>query len=561
VIEDLNKVHAKGIIHRDIKTDNIIIRNDGSAVLIDFGAARQAIIAKSKPITTILTPGFAPIEQYSTKANKIGPWTDIYSLAAVVIYCLKGGDVSDVLEDASDRVEEDNSQALINNLNVSSQFKSALIQAYAVYSKNRVRSLKDFFDLLNYDENKQLKELDSLLNMAGIDKIIDINEFDMILNKADQLSIPMENAVTYIKTYAAGKNWQVTSANKQSPTIENDNVFQNQQIKPTLVESNNQQVVPMKNQKCIVERDITLEIQKLLKTLDYNVATNGELDSRTIAAIKIFEKDQLVTITGVADTLLQGMLNKALDQKIAAKWQTISDKEDLMLLGQFYVKYRHFSQLQIKKADERAWLLANNMSLKEESPEAFRKYAKYFDDGKYIKQVSANIVGFSKSTISRRDDISWQRAMTLDNYNSYKEYINKYPKGKMLEQAFSLLESKAWISALNKDEKTKYESFLHEFPNSLHVEDAKAFITESISLPITAEQIVIKDKVAWEKAKRLDTPISYQAYLKDFPNGKMKDNARSLMRKEVDSKGDKDSFSWLGALIIGAIVFFLLISK
>jgi hypothetical protein len=41
----------------------------------------------------------------------------------------------------------------------------------------------------------------------------------------------------------------------------------------------------------------------------------------------------------------------------------------------------------------------------------------------------------------------------------------------------------------------------------------------------------------------------------------MKDNARSLMRKEVDSKGDKDSFSWLGALIIGAIVFFLLISK
>ena len=72
VLEGLVLVHGAGILHRDIKPHNIMIRDDGSPVLIDFGAARMAIGAMSRSITAIVSPGYAPIEQYATKSNQ-GP--------------------------------------------------------------------------------------------------------------------------------------------------------------------------------------------------------------------------------------------------------------------------------------------------------------------------------------------------------------------------------------------------------------------------------------------------------------------------------------------------------
>jgi len=89
LMDGLTAVHQKGILHRDVKPGNIIIREDNTPILIDFGAARQAIGSKSKSLSAILTPHFAPIEQYSTRGNQ-GPWTDIYSLGAVAYLCLTG---------------------------------------------------------------------------------------------------------------------------------------------------------------------------------------------------------------------------------------------------------------------------------------------------------------------------------------------------------------------------------------------------------------------------------------------------------------------------------------
>ncbi len=89
LLDGLSLVHASDMLHRDVKPDNIIIRLDGSPVLIDFGAARQAISSRSQPISTILTPGYAPYEQYFASGNQ-GPWTDIYALGAVTYACLTG---------------------------------------------------------------------------------------------------------------------------------------------------------------------------------------------------------------------------------------------------------------------------------------------------------------------------------------------------------------------------------------------------------------------------------------------------------------------------------------
>lgn len=102
LIDGLSLVHAAEMLHRDVKPENIVIRPDGSPVLIDFGAARQAIGSRSQPISTILTPGYAPYEQYFSSGNQ-GPWTDIYALGAVAYACLTG----DAPHEAVQRAVED----------------------------------------------------------------------------------------------------------------------------------------------------------------------------------------------------------------------------------------------------------------------------------------------------------------------------------------------------------------------------------------------------------------------------------------------------------------------
>ncbi len=89
LLSGLGAVHEQGFLHRDIKPSNIIIRRDGVPVLIDFGAARQAIGGRTRTLTGILTPQYAPIEQYALD-SKQGPWTDIYSAAAVLFHAITG---------------------------------------------------------------------------------------------------------------------------------------------------------------------------------------------------------------------------------------------------------------------------------------------------------------------------------------------------------------------------------------------------------------------------------------------------------------------------------------
>jgi len=86
LLDGLRLVHERGFIHRDIKPDNIYLRDDLSPVLLDFGFARMAVESRTQSLTALVTPGFAPFEQFQTdeSAGRQGPWTDIYSLAATV---------------------------------------------------------------------------------------------------------------------------------------------------------------------------------------------------------------------------------------------------------------------------------------------------------------------------------------------------------------------------------------------------------------------------------------------------------------------------------------------
>ena len=89
IIDGLQEVHAKGFLHRDIKPQNIYVTSNGRPILLDFGAARQAMGERSRSLSVVLTPGFSPYEQYHRRGEQ-GPWTDIYALAATYYYLMAG---------------------------------------------------------------------------------------------------------------------------------------------------------------------------------------------------------------------------------------------------------------------------------------------------------------------------------------------------------------------------------------------------------------------------------------------------------------------------------------
>lgn len=96
LMSGLEVMHEQGFIHRDIKPGNIFIRGDGSPVLLDFGSARQTRATEGRgdedqqTLTTLVSPGYAPIEQYGTQKIRQGPWTDIYGMGATIYRAITG---------------------------------------------------------------------------------------------------------------------------------------------------------------------------------------------------------------------------------------------------------------------------------------------------------------------------------------------------------------------------------------------------------------------------------------------------------------------------------------
>lgn len=87
LLDGLREVHTNKLLHLDIKPANVYLRNDGTPLLIDFGAARQVLSAEGSKLPPLYTPGFAAPEMHDQR-ELLGPWSDIYSVGATMYACL-----------------------------------------------------------------------------------------------------------------------------------------------------------------------------------------------------------------------------------------------------------------------------------------------------------------------------------------------------------------------------------------------------------------------------------------------------------------------------------------
>jgi serine/threonine protein kinase len=140
VLDALKEVHNAGILHRDISPDNLLIEKTGRVILIDFGAARQAMGEKSKSLSVIMKAGYSPPEQYQSR-GKQGTWTDIYSVAASFYRAING----QAPLEAIDRMAEDDLLAPSKlGIAIKPKQKEVLLKALAVKAEERYQTVEQF---------------------------------------------------------------------------------------------------------------------------------------------------------------------------------------------------------------------------------------------------------------------------------------------------------------------------------------------------------------------------------------------------------------------------------
>jgi serine/threonine protein kinase len=138
MINSLADMHKESIMHRDIAPDNIIIEPSETAKLIDFGSAVEAD-GSGNSTMSIVKHGYCAEEQYDMNRERQGPWTDVYSLCAVIYRVLTGK----LPPDALDRLRDDKLEELPETISEST--RKAISFGLAIFKENRTKDAGELY--------------------------------------------------------------------------------------------------------------------------------------------------------------------------------------------------------------------------------------------------------------------------------------------------------------------------------------------------------------------------------------------------------------------------------
>ena len=154
VSETLKYVHSKNMLHLDIKPGNIMIDEDDTAILIDFGASKQYDEESGENTSTLLgkTPGYAPPEQMSNMVMKFTPATDIYALGATMYKMLTGITPPESNLRSSGEVELEALPPYVDKV-----ISDAIYKSLSLNKQSRPQSIAEFLKTLD-EKAEEVKE-------------------------------------------------------------------------------------------------------------------------------------------------------------------------------------------------------------------------------------------------------------------------------------------------------------------------------------------------------------------------------------------------------------------
>lgn len=185
IMDALEKIHEKNIIHRDISPDNIVLLKNGTLKLTDFGAARLIDYSDPKSISVVLKSGYAPEEQYRPK-GLLGPWTDIYALSATLYKCITGITPDDALERGhNDTIRWPSELGYV----ISPIQEAVLKKGLEVRQYNRFQSIAEMKQVLCSEEpmNRQVMEAECMKVSKNGEGMIDEQSTELIRKTIGQI--------------------------------------------------------------------------------------------------------------------------------------------------------------------------------------------------------------------------------------------------------------------------------------------------------------------------------------------------------------------------------------
>lgn len=140
ILQALDSVHGKGLVHRDVSPDNLYLTRQGQVKLLDFGAARETAMAQEQSVSVVLKPGYAPLEQYQSHGRQ-GAWTDVYAAAATLHFLITGEAPPDAISRAAAETLQLPSQM---GADLSPAAEDVLLCALSLYPEDRFQSVAEF---------------------------------------------------------------------------------------------------------------------------------------------------------------------------------------------------------------------------------------------------------------------------------------------------------------------------------------------------------------------------------------------------------------------------------